>query len=272
MIAAIFFSVNHIMRTNTFTLVTEHADFLNNWDRRIIDVRGKFLTVTPSNKFSYTNTGDGIITIKYASKNGSTIVMDQRNYKPDNDHTSTVILKGIKPSDVVKPTGGVPQAGPGEPGVWRPGMPKLCGPGCSRDHCDHPSGGCLGCSYCANVVKPTGGVPQAGPGEPGVWRPGMPKLCGPGCSRDHCDHPSGGCLGCSYCANVVKPTGGVPQAGPGGATLTSNGSNPNPNPNPRGTGGGGDDTTDDFMGVGVSQNVVLLGLGGTIMAAAALML
>jgi hypothetical protein len=43
-----------------------------------------------------------------------------------------------------------------------------------------------------------------------------------------------------------------------------------PTPNP--TGGDRDDTTDDSMGVGVSQNVVLLGLGlgGTILAAVAL--
>jgi hypothetical protein len=78
------------MKSVVVGIVTRHADILNNWDSRRIDVRGKVLHINNGESFSYSDNGDGTIKI--------TVISEHFNHmKLDRKDISTVILKGIMP-------------------------------------------------------------------------------------------------------------------------------------------------------------------------------
>ena len=81
------------MRSVDVGIVTRHADILNNWDSRRIDVRGKVLHINNGESFSYSDNGDGTIKITVVSEHFNHMKLDLRHRKD----ISTVILKGIMP-------------------------------------------------------------------------------------------------------------------------------------------------------------------------------
>lgn len=256
------------MKTLTVQVITEHTEALNNWKGREIDVRGKYVKITSGESFSLKDKGDGKIEVTVVSENFKEIIVDQRHNKPQT--ISAILLLGVKP---------IVNKGPD----WLSRIPigatiilitcdkgiaivkkEVDGSVSESDttkvvmSCDRARK-CvmsINAAIAGNVMTPSGNADLFYTTRPveEVARL-MRSKCGNSGSTSSQDQQA------SDHGRVSSPDDG----GGDDTQASDHGRVSSPDD------GGGDDTTDDFMGVGVGQSVVLIGFGGAIMAAAALM-